>query len=87
MKHEGIFHEWTNDESTFDNEQKIMKSETPNGILGGGNNTWRRGKKKILKKKRFFEIISVQNFFPALHQVPCQLTSSKLERNSRITFF
>ena len=28
----GIFHEWTTDESTFDNEQGIINSETSNGI-------------------------------------------------------
>ena len=55
MKQEGIFYEWTNDESTLDNEQKIINSETSNDILGVRNKRWRRRKKKMLKKKDFFE--------------------------------
>ena len=62
MKQPGIFHEWTNNEYTYDNKQGIMNSETSNNILGGGNKRWTRGKKKMLKEKNIFEISWVQNF-------------------------
>ena len=65
MKQEGIFHHWTNDESTHDNELGIMNSKTSNVILGGENNRWRRERKKCSRVKDFIREFH-SRIFPVL---------------------
>ena len=59
MKEPEIFHEGSNHEAPYDNEEEIMEAKLPMTFQEAGRRNEERGKKKMQMKRYFLE--RVQN--------------------------